>query len=168
MHLLEAGEYSLDANVVVDFEKTDNLPLLAQILPGRMMISDFVAAELAEADIYYPDPAVVTLDSEEAWALFEEIRSNSTSLGLGEVAALAIGKLHGIGIITNDSRARVVGGELGIAVVGSLGLLEDAVDLGFLSPEAASITLDNMIKAGAWLSNALITSFAAVMKNKPR
>lgn len=76
MHLLEAGEYSLDANVVVDFYKADHLPLLSRLLPRRLLMSDLVAAELAAADIYYPDPAVIKFDSDQSWELFGEIRSN--------------------------------------------------------------------------------------------
>ncbi len=166
MHLHEAGEYSLDANVVVDFSKTENLPLLSRVLPRRMLMSDLVAAELAEADIYYADPAVVTFDSDEAWELFGEIRSNVGALGTGEIAALVVAKLYGVGILTNDSHARRKAYDLGIAAVGSLGLLEDAVDLGFLLPAAACVILDRMIQAGAWISNELVVSFRNEMNRK--
>ncbi len=166
MHLLEAGEYSLDANVVVDFYKADHLPLLSRLLPRRLLMSDLVAAELAEADIYYPDPAVIKFDSDEAWELFGEIRSSVGSLGIGEIAALVVAKLNGVGILTNDWHARKEAGVLGIEVVGSLGLLEDAVDLGFLSPATACSTLDRIICAGAWISKELVAAFKDQMNRR--
>ena len=166
MHLLEAGEYSLDANVVVDFYKADHLPLLSRLLPRRLLMSDLVTAELADADIYYPDPAVIKFDSDEAWELFGEIRSSIVTLGIGEIAALVVAKLNGVGILTNDWHARKEAGVLGIGVVGSLGLLEDAVDLGFLSPATACSTLDRIICGGAWISNDLVADFRYEMKRR--
>lgn len=166
MHLLEAGEYSLDANVVVDFYKADHLTLLSRLLPRRLLMSDLVAAELADADIYYPDPAVIKFDSDEAWELFGEIRSSVGSLGMGEIAALVVAKLNGVGILTNDWHARKEAGVRGVEVVGSLGLLEDAVDLGFLSPATACRTLDRIISAGAWISSELVAAFRDQMKRR--
>jgi predicted nucleic acid-binding protein len=129
-------------------------------------MSDLVAAELAEADIYYPDPAVIRFDSDEAWELFGEIRSSVNSLGIGEIAALVVAKLNGVGILTNDLHARKKARALGIGPVGSLGLLEDAVDLGFLSPTSACTTLDSIISAGAWISSDLVTSFRDQMNRR--
>jgi predicted nucleic acid-binding protein len=129
-------------------------------------MSDLVAAELAEAEIYYPDPAVVRFESDEAWELFGEIRSAVGSLGVGEIAALVVGKLNGVGILSNDLHARKEAGVLGIQVVGSLGLLEDAVDMGFLSPTSACDTLDRIICAGAWLSKELVATFKNQMNRR--
>jgi predicted nucleic acid-binding protein len=166
LHLLEAGEYSLDANVVVDFYKADHLPLLSRLLPRRLLMSDLVAAELAEANIYYPDPAVITFESDEAWELLGEIRSSMSSLGIGEIAALVVAKLNGVGMLTNDWHARMKAGALGIGAVGSLGLLEDAVDLGYLSPASACTTLDRIVTAGAWISNDLLAAFRDQMNRR--
>lgn len=168
MHLLEAGEYSLDANVVVDLYNADHLPLLSRLLPRRLLMSDLVAAELAEANIYYPDPAVISLESDEAWDLFEEIRSSVRSLGIGEIAALVVAKLNGVGILTNDWNARKKAEALGFEAVGSLGLLEDAVDKSFLCSVSACNVLDRIISSGAWISRELAAAFRDRMNNSNR
>lgn len=164
MHLYESGEYSLDANVVVDFYKTDNLLLLSRLLPRRLLMSDFVAAELAEAGIYFPEPAIISFDCDEAWKLFGNIRSAACRLGIGEIAAIVVAKLYGAGVITNDSRARKTAQSLAVQAIGSIGLLEDAVDLAFLPAETAYAVLEGMIAAGAWISNELLVKFRDRLK----
>jgi predicted nucleic acid-binding protein len=93
--------------------------------------------------------------------MFDGIRRNNPPLGAGEIGALAVAKLQGCGVITNDSRARRAGEELGIPVSGSLGILEFAVEIGRITAEEAVAILEQMIQAGAWFSDELVTMFRA-------
>jgi predicted nucleic acid-binding protein len=99
------------------------------------------------------------LQPKRSW--WSSIRRNNPPLGTGEIGALAVAKLRGCGVITNDSRARRAAEELGIPVSGSLGILEYAVEVGRITAEDAVGILDQMIQAGAWFSDELVKMFRA-------
>jgi predicted nucleic acid-binding protein len=128
LHPLDSGEFSFDANSIVDFVKTATLPLLDQLFQGRALISDFVVNELAAASIDWKHAEVVVLRDESELQLFENIRRNNPPLGAGEVGAITVARLRGAGLITNDRQARHAAGELRIPVSGSLGILRYAVE----------------------------------------
>jgi predicted nucleic acid-binding protein len=161
LHLLSSGEFSVDSNVVADFFLVGKIHLLCELLAGRLLASDFVLSELAEANIELPCAETVALAAEAELALFDQIRKDNPPLGAGEVGALAVAKLRGCGVITNDSRARHAAEELGLRVSGSLGLLEYAVDIDRIRPEEAVSILEQMIQAGAWFTEELVKMFRA-------
>jgi predicted nucleic acid-binding protein len=159
LHPLDSGEFSFDANSIVDFVKTSTLPLLDQLFEGRALISDFVVNELAAASINWKHAEVVVLRDESELQLFENIRKNNPPLGAGEVGAITVARLRGAGLITNDRQARHTAGELRIPVSGSLAILRYAVEITIISGEEAVRILSAMILAGAWLSDELVESF---------
>ncbi len=159
MHPLDSGEFSFDANSIVDFVKTATLPLLDRLFQGRALISDFVVNELAAASIDWKHAEVVVLRDESELQLFENIRRNNPPLGAGEVGAITVARLRGTGLITNDRQARHAAGELRIPVSGSLAILQYAVEIASISGEEAVRILTEMIVAGAWLSDELVESF---------
>jgi predicted nucleic acid-binding protein len=156
---LDSGEFSFDANSIVDFVKTATLPLLDRLFEGRALVSDFVVNELAAASIEWKSANVVTLTSEEELQLFEDIRKNNPPLGAGEVGAITVARLRNAGLISNDRQARRAAGELGISVSGSLAILRYAVESAVISGEEAVRILSEMIVAGAWLSDELVEAF---------
>jgi predicted nucleic acid-binding protein len=159
LHPLDSGEFSFDANSIVDFVKTATLPLLDRLFQGRALISDFVVNELAAARIDWKHAEVVVLRDESELQLFENIRRNNPPLGAGEVGAITVARLRGAGLITNDRQARHAAGELRIPVSGSLAILRYAVEIAIISGEEAVRILTEMIVAGAWLSDELVESF---------
>jgi predicted nucleic acid-binding protein len=159
LHPLDSGEFSFDANSIVDFVKTATLPLLDRLFQGRALISDFVVNELAAASIDWKHAEVVVLRDESELQLFENIRRNNPPLGAGEVGAITVARLRGTGLITNDRQARHAAGELHIPVSGSLAILRYAVEIASISGEEAVRILTEMIVAGAWLSDELVESF---------
>jgi predicted nucleic acid-binding protein len=156
---LDSGEFSFDANSIVDFVKTATLPLLDRLFERRALVSDFVVNELAAASIEWKSANVVTLTSEEELQLFEDIRKNNPPLGAGEVGAITVARLRNAGLISNDRQARRAAGELGISVSGSLAILRYAVESAVISGEEAVRILSEMIVAGAWLSDELVEAF---------
>jgi predicted nucleic acid-binding protein len=156
---LDSGEFSFDANSIVDFAKTTNLPLLDQLFDGRALVSDFVVDELAAASIEWKLAKVVTLANESELQLFEYIRKNNPPLGSGEVGAIVVARIHKAGLISNDRQARRAASELGIPVSGSLAILRYAADRSVVSGEDAVRILSEMIMAGAWLSDELVEAF---------
>ena len=166
MHPLDSGEFSFDANSIVDFVKTATLPLLDRLFEGRALISDFVVNELAAASIEWKQAQVVVLGDESDLQLFEDIRRKNPPLGAGEVGAITVARLQGAGVITNDRQARRVAGELNIPVSGSLGILRHAVEITIISGEEAFRIVSAMIVEGAWFSEELVESFRKdVLKN---
>jgi predicted nucleic acid-binding protein len=159
LHPLDSGEFSFDANSIVDFVKTATLPLLDRLFQGRALISDFVVNELAAASIEWKQAQVVVLGDESDLQLFEDIRRKNPPLGAGEVGAITVARLRGAGLITNDRQARRAAGELNIPVSGSLAILRYAVEITIISGEEAFRILSEMIVAGAWLSDELVESF---------
>lgn len=159
MHPLESDKLSFDANSVVDFAQTTNLPLLDELFVGRALMSDFVVNELGTAQIEWKAAETVTLTTESELQLFADIRRNNPALGAGEVGAITVARLHNAGLISNDRQARKAASELGIAVFGSLGILSYAVESETISGEEAVRILSEMILAGAWLSEGLVEAF---------
>jgi predicted nucleic acid-binding protein len=159
LHPLDSGEFSFDANSIVDFVKTANLSLLDRLFGSRALISDFVVNELAAASIEWKQAQVVVLADESELQLFEDIRRNNPPLGAGEVGAITVARLRGSGLITNDRQARRVAEQLGIAVAGSLAILKHGVEITVISGEEAVGILSEMIVAGAWLSDELVERF---------
>jgi predicted nucleic acid-binding protein len=159
LHLLSSGEYSIDSNVVADFFLVAKLDLLCDLFRGRLLASDFVVSELAEANIELGRAETVRLVTEAELELFDAIRRNNPPLGAGEIGALTVAKLRGCGVMTNDNRARRAAEELGIAVSGSLGVLEYAVEVSRITAEDAVVILEQMVQAGAWFSDELVKMF---------
>ena len=69
-------------------------------------------------------------------------------LGRGERASIAIAFTRGAAIATDDAFARRVAYDLGIAVTGTLGILQRCIERRILSADEAQEALDSMIAAG--------------------
>lgn len=159
MHRLNAGPVSLDASVVVDFHLTNNIALLEELFVGRMMISDFVEDELEKGNIHLPGAIVAPLTTAEEWQFFSDLRRDRRVLGVGELGALTVARFHNAALLTNDKQARDAAEELGIAVHGSIGILEYAAGGEKISGREAVKVLEEMILAGAWISDELVELF---------
>lgn len=159
MHPLDSGEFSFDANSIVDFVKTVTLPLLNRLFENRALVSDFVVNELGAAQIEWKQARVIVLETEAELQMFQDVRRNNPPLGSGEVGAISVAKVRQAGLITNDKQARRAAGELGIPVSGSLAILRYAVEKDLLTGEEAVRVLSEMIFAGAWLSEELVEAF---------
>ncbi len=166
MRQLSLGELSLDANVVADFYLTGNLTLLGELFGGRMLLSDFVERELADAQIGLQEAEVVKLTTDAELQLFDSIRRSDPRLGAGELGALTVAKLRGAILLTNDARARTAAGKLEVKVSGSLGILRYAVEAGRLTPTEAVAMLDRTVQEGAWISADLVEQFRREMRGK--
>ncbi|MDA2912544.1 hypothetical protein MYX77_01040 [Acidobacteriia bacterium AH_259_A11_L15] len=149
----------MDASVVADFHLTGSLELLLDLFAGRMLISDFVEKELAEADIQLPQAEIAPLTSAEEWQFLGDIRGNKPGLGSGELGALTVAQSHAATLLTNDRQARQTAEELQIAVSGAIGVLEYAVEIERISGGEAVRILEDMIREGAWISEELVEMF---------
>lgn len=166
MHRLSSGHVSLDTSVILDFSATDRLDLLLDVFAGRMLLSDFVEAELAPTGIKLSDLELVRLDSDEQWSFFNDLRKAKPGLGAGELGALTIARFWNAILLTNDKPARQMAETVAVAYSGGIGVLECCCETRKLSGQEAVALLDNMIAAGARISEDLVANFRrAVLKD---
>lgn len=150
---------SVDSSVAVDFHRTGSTHLLQELFAGRILLSDLVERELAEAEIPIPEAEVVSLTTEEEWQFFHDVKRSRPGLGLGELGAITIAWARRATLLTNDKQARQAAEDLQIPVSGAIGVLELGVEIGRLSGKEAVEILENMIREGAWISEELVEMF---------
>lgn len=163
MHKLEAGPVSVDSSVVVDFHLTGSLSFFEDAFTGRMLMSDFVEAELGESKIHVAGAEIVSLTKDEEWEFFAELRKRRRGLGAGELGAITVARFHNASLLTNDRQARQTADDIGLSVSGAIGVLEYGVEAGKLTGTAAVKILEDMIREGAWISEGLLDLFRRKM-----
>jgi predicted nucleic acid-binding protein len=169
LHPLSTGDLSFDSNTVVDFHLTGNVALLDTLFSGRAHTSDFVEAELAEAQITWPTPKGISLSEDAELQLLAKISKNSPMLGQGEVGAITVAFLHGMAFLSNDRAARQAATELGLKVFGSLAILHYGAECGVISRGDAINILCQIVVAGGYFSSELVETFKIdVLKEDPK
>src|SRR5205823_14810991 len=138
LHRLSSRDVSPDASVIVDFSLTGRLRLLLDLFAGRMLLSDFVEAELAPIGIKLSEIEVVKLDSEEQWNFLNDLRKARPGLGAGELGALTVARFRNATLLTNDKPARQTAETVGIAYSGGIGVLEFCCEAGKLPAKDCS------------------------------
>jgi predicted nucleic acid-binding protein len=159
LHKLRSATVSLDSSVVVDFHLSGNLTLLEGLFGGRMLVSNFVTKELADADIRVHSAEEVVLSADDEWDFFHDLRKRKQALGPGELGALTVAKFRHATLLSNDKQARSAAEEEGVPVSGAIGVLECAVEIESIQPTAAVAILEAMIREGAWISDELLELF---------
>ena len=102
MHKLSSGVVSPDTSVIVDFSLTGNSDLLLVLFVDRMLVSDFVQSELAEADIHLSGPEIVRLETDDEWNFLVQLRRTKSALGIREIGALTVARFRDATLLTND------------------------------------------------------------------
>jgi predicted nucleic acid-binding protein len=161
---LEESEASLDANVILDFYLTGNADVLEQALTRRMLVSDFVEAELTKSNAAMPRGSkVVCSNSEEELIFFGNLRRSFTRLSSGEIGAITVAYFHSAIFVGNDALAQASATNFAIDVSGSLGILRAAVSVRIITPARAIEIMDEMIFAGTCFSTVQVDKFRASM-----
>jgi len=159
LHKLRSWRVSLDSSVVVDLHLTGNLMLLEGLFAGRMLVSNFVTNELADADIQVNSAELVVLSSDDEWDFFHDLRKRKQALGPGELGAITVAKFRRATLLSNDKQARSAAEEEDIPISGAIGVLECAVEMESIQPNTAVAILEDMIREGAWISRELLELF---------
>ena len=159
MHRLSSKSVSLDSSVVVDFHHCGSLDILERAFAGRLLMSDLVREELNRAAILLPSAEIVALTTDEDWKRFEQLLEGRPGLGSGECGAIVVAWARGAAVLTNDKLARNCAEDFGIPVAGAIGVMEYAVEAVLISANDAVRILEEMIRAGAWISDELVESF---------
>jgi len=159
LHRLSSGDVSPDTSVIIDFSLTGNVDLLVELFAGRLLLSDFVESEFAAAEIQLTGVKIVKLETDDEWNFFNNLRKMKLGLGVGELGALTVARFRNATLLTNDKPARQTAEALGIPYSGGIGVLEFSCEAGRLSGKEAVQLLDDMVSAGARISENLIANF---------
>jgi len=131
-----------DAGPLIAFHQVNRLELLSHLFV-HVVVPSVVAREVA--------PSLGELPS---WISIQDVQSSpsfSRNLGLGESKAIALAMtLAADFLVLDDARARAVATELGISVIGSLGLLVRAKRRGLIT--VVRPIMDDMIDSGLYAS----------------
>jgi predicted nucleic acid-binding protein len=165
LHRLSDGVVSPDTSVIVDFSLIGQLDLFLNLFTDRMLLSDFVQAELAPAGINLPEVEVIRLENDEQWNFFNDLQKTKPGLGIGELGALTVAQFRHATLLSNDKPARQMAETLGVAYSGGIGVLEYCCEAGKLSAQGAIDLLDKMVAAGARISEDLIANFRQTVLN---
>jgi len=159
-----------DTSILAAFSAIDRLDLLREtcgevfVVPAvyREIVTEgagWIAAASAQAAIISGDGFHLIDPSS-----LEDGPSPPIPLGAGETEVLQYSALSGIPALLDDSAARRAAELIGIAFVGSLGILKRAKDLGCLDEIRPLIS--RMVKAGIYYSDTLIDDFLAAVGEK--
>ncbi|MCB9135850.1 MAG: hypothetical protein H6636_10525 [Anaerolineales bacterium] len=141
----------LDNTILTNFAFAKHPEILFQLWSGQVCTTEAVLKEYQAGAIlfealagYWQDLPIETLTrQEEQWII-----QLPHSLGLGEVSCLAVA-FHRHGVFASDDRkARQVAMQFKIPVLGTVGILYQAVEKNVLSLQVGQQVLEAMIVAG--------------------
>lgn len=152
-----------DAGPLIALGRLDRLALLPAIFQ-EIQVPRVVLAECllrpALADARRIEDAVA-----HGWLLAcDAVPIEAAGLGLGERAALGRAQEIGAALLADDKGARLRAVQLGIATVGTLGILVKAHQLGLL-PDVPN-TIDQLRSTGYWLSEAAVAQAIAAARHR--
>ncbi len=148
-----------DAGPIIIFARIGRLVLLRDAT-GSLLIPDAVYEEIAEDQPGMPGAAEV---AEAGWIRKSSLLDRSGFDALpgflhkGEREAIALARERGAQLLVDEIRARRVAGGMGIEVIGSLRILADAKQTGFI--QAVRPILAEMQSSGYRFDKALIRAF---------
>ncbi|KPL01298.1 MAG: hypothetical protein AMJ91_00660 [candidate division Zixibacteria bacterium SM23_73_3] len=130
----------LDNNIISDFGGVGRLSLLNRILEDGVVVLS-------------PD------NSETDYQNAARLRREQKGLGAADISCLVLAKKHDGICASNDKLVRKVAKREGIAVIGSIGLLECAILQRILTPKEAKEILLKTIENGAFIEEKLVNNF---------
>lgn len=138
----EPVEVALDAGPIIHLDEIDAVDLLADF---AVRTPDAVWAEVGwhrPRALNHPTLALsrCTAPLDERVAALAAV----FGLGAGEAEALALGRLRGCMVFTDDAAARFAAESLGLRVHGTLGVLIRAARVGHRSPAQVLALLDDL------------------------
>jgi predicted nucleic acid-binding protein len=148
LHNLAKALVSLDASVALDFHLTKSTDVLVELFEGKMLYADFVKHQLPPT-VNLTGARIIRLRAKTDWAFLNELKIKEKGLGLGELSSIVIAKKHSAALLTNEKCARQAAEAAAIHVVGSIGVLDFAVEQGKMQGLAALGLLQEMVTHGA-------------------
>lgn len=141
----------LDTTVLSNFARVKIDHVLQEIWSDQVCVTVEVAEEYQAGVKAGRLPSLASKELKILTLTPEEAALESTMpqrLGVGERASIAMALNRGAAIATDDALARRVANELGIAVTGTIGILQRCIARQILSVRQAQHALEGMIAAG--------------------
>lgn len=140
-----------DAGPLIALGRVDRLDLLAAVLHQVQVPRAVLAECMARPDL--TDARRIDAAVNDGWLVPCEGPSiEAAGLGAGERAAIGIAQAIGAALLADDQAARACAAKLGIATIGTLGVLVRARRLG-LVPSVREL-IDELRASGHWVSDS--------------
>jgi len=151
----------LDNNIIFDFGTVDNFILLNRILAdSSVLISPEVREEVKkEIKIENLKFRLQAYTSVTDYQNAARLKREQKGLSDEDISCLVLAKKHNGICASNDKLVRKVAKREGIAVIGSIGLLEYAITQNILTHGQAVIFLMKTIENGSFIEKSLVEEF---------
>jgi len=151
----------LDNNVIFDFGALDDFALLNRILSHSNVIMSPEVKEEVKEEIKV-DNLRFTLEAycaDEDYSNAGRLKKEQKGLSEEDISCLVLAKkLNGV-CATNDKLVRKVAKREGVLVIGSIGLLECAIEQRIATRKQAAAILLKTIANGAFIEKKLVDNF---------
>ncbi len=144
--------YIVDANILIDLHVGGSLSEFFR-LPFRFVTPDVVLAELVEPDgetLVVRGLERAELSGKQVLAV-AELRARYRWVSVRDLFALVLAQALGTTLLTGDRHLRQAADVEGVAVHGTLWLLDEMVRLGVVPPGQAAQALERMLARGSRL-----------------
>jgi predicted nucleic acid-binding protein len=158
---LEDRYIILDNNIIFDFGVLDDFVLLNRILANNHVIMSPEVREEVKREIKIENLTckLQVCDSEADYLHAAALRKEQKGLSVEDISCLVLAKkFEGI-CATNDKLVRKVAKRESIPVIGSIGLLECAIEQKTVTLEQAAEILLKTIENGAFIEKKLVDNF---------
>ena len=156
-----------DASVLIALAKMVRLELL-QRLYGQAIIGETVKVEVLDQGKAISAPGVEQMERalQQRWVRLVRLNAkermflrrllSNSRLDDGEAEALSLAHSRGLKLIVDDKEARAFAGALGIAYIGTVGVLLEAYLKGHMTLEDFEQAMSDLSRV-LWLSPAVVT-----------
>jgi len=161
-----------DTTPLITLMKVNQLDLLEKLF-DNVKIPKSVYAELTENPLYQEEAEYIKRSAFIGISTVNDTKSVSllrkaAGLDKGESEAIILTEEIFADLLLMDERkGRLVAKQMGIAIVGTLGILLSAFEANILTSEAVIECLDNMKKNGRWIGETLYNDvMSKIQSNK--
>ena len=159
-----------DASPLILFAKIGKLNLLMQLF-SEIIIPIQVRDEVIKHD----DTAssLIISEIENGWIKVEEVGLSPEISNMGDKLGLHRGEMYALSIamhldirefLADDKMARVAARMSGLRSIGCLGVVMKAYETEFITRDAAIESIQQLVKAGLWVSPEVLAEVFTAMK----
>jgi len=159
-----------DASPLILFAKIGKLNLLMQLF-SEIIIPIQVRDEVIKHD----DTAssLIISEIENGWITVEEVGLSPEISNMGDKLGLHRGEMYALSIamhldirefLADDKMARVAARMSGLRSIGCLGVVMKAYETEFITRDAAIESIQQLVKAGLWVSPEVLAEVFTAMK----
>jgi len=160
----DAGKFSFDANIIIDFFYNNYEKILEEIFLNKIYLSSLILTELKAYNLKTLNFKEVEITTSEGSEYFYLIGRKFHGLSVQDKHLITICKFNNYYCVTNDNLVRNVCAKEGIKKIGTLVILDEAIRINLIKAIDAVTILDEMISNGMYLSKKLYNNFISKLK----